>query len=198
MSRWQEAFVPERLAEATALIKRDDGSPLVVGDEQWLPQRVESPPATPPRFAISATLAGLTWALSLLLLAKRPGIAGTLGRLMFALSVLAIGLAGLLMCGLWAFTDHAAAWANRNLLLFSPLAPLLLAALPALAKGRPVAAVWRYLALLHLLAGLAAIGAYLLPIQAQDNLEWILLMLPVLFALHRLLARPASGERQIV
>ena len=197
MTRWHEAFVPERLAEAIALIKRDDGSPLVVGDEQWLPQLVESPPATPPRFPLSAVVLGLIWALGLTLLARRTGLAGILGRLLFALSVLAIGLAGWLMSGLWALTDHSSAWANRNLLLFSPLAPLLLAALPALAKDRPVAAAWRWLALLQLLAGAAAIGAYLLPIQAQDNLEWILLMLPVLFALHRLLARRPAADDQI-
>lgn len=198
MTRWDEAYIPDRFVEAIALIRRADGTPLVASEEEWLPQLVEAAPTSTPRFLTSAALIGFGLAGLILLFGRRPGFAGTASRCVLALLLLCCGVAGLLISGLWAFTDHTAAWANRNLLLFSPLAPLLLGSLPALARNRVVWAGWRWLALLHLILGGIAIAAYFLPVQLrQDNLEWMLLMLPLLFAIYRLLSRapmPAAAD----
>ncbi|MBD8526147.1 DUF4105 domain-containing protein [Pseudomarimonas arenosa] len=199
MSRWDEAYIPDRFAEAIPLIKRADGEPLIVGDEQWLPQLVESAPAGTPRFLFSAAAIGFGLAALILLFGRHRGLLGTLTRSVLGAIWLFSGLAGLLMIGLWAFTDHSAAWANRNLLLFSPLAPLLLATLPALARNQEIWKGWRWLALFHLTLGAVAIAAYFLPVQTrQDNLEWILLMVPVGFGVWRLMRRTSEIKHSVI
>ena len=70
-------------------------------------------------------------------------------------------------------------WANRNLLLFSPLSLLLLPSLIASARAQ-----WRPGRIPRLLAVLVAFGALLcLPLQwlpgAQQQLPWIAFWLPV-------------------
>ena len=102
-----------------------------------------------------------------------------------ALWLLLAGLAGLFMLALWTLTAHVAGWANANLLLFNPLAFVLLAAVWRRRVSRRAHAVaW-------IVAVLAAAGAGRQPhaCPAQHNLPWILLALPVWLALLHVLRR---------
>ena len=192
LSRWDEGFVPMRLAEAVREVLLEDGSPLVSSEQRLLPQRLPPPASERPRLLGAFAGAGVLAAALLLGLATRHrGWRRGATALAVALWLFA-STGGWLLAGLWAFTDHHAAWRNENLLLFNPLALGLLAALPALWSGRPPAPWLRWLALLVLLAALLAGFLKFLPSQVQDNLDWIAFWLPVHAALARRLAhRPA-------
>ena len=90
-----------------------------------------------------------------------------------------IPVLGLVLLLGWAFTDHQAMWANRNLLLFNPLAWLLLPGAWGLLRGRTPSA--RFRALLVVVAVLAALACLPLWLQAlpQRNGHWIALLLPI-------------------
>jgi hypothetical protein len=99
---------------------------------------------------------------------------------------------------LMTVTEHAAAWHNRNVLLFSPLCLALLPAAWGLARGR---AMWPRASLL--VARIVLVGAVLawlwlvLPGPQQAMLDWIALWLPVHAAAALALARvatPATGR----
>jgi len=97
-----------------------------------------------------------------------------------ALYALLAGIAGIGMTILWVFTAHRAAWANQNLLLFDPLALLLIPGMLKLARRD--ARVSRLVFVLVFLMTLAAIAALIVNLTGwlpQRNLPWILLALPV-------------------
>ena len=97
-------------------------------------------------------------------------------------SVLALG---------WAFTDHQAMWGNRNLLLFSPLAWLLLPGAWGLLRRRePTGRFRAVLVALAVLAALACLPLWL-QVEPQRNGHWIALLLPIHAALARAWRRPA-------
>ena len=140
-------------------------------------------------------LTGLATAV-ILLLGTRPAGARAV-RLATAAGIgllwLGFGLVGLGLLALWAFTDHVAAWGNENALLFNPLCLLLLAALPALARGRPASRMASVLGMIVL--GCAALALFLkfLPFRIQSNGDWIALLLPIHAALAwRLTRTPAA------
>ena len=85
-------------------------------------------------------------------------------------SVLALG---------WAFTDHQAMWANRNLMLLNPLCLLLLPGGWALLRGRQPSV--RFRMLLLVVAGIAVLACLPLWLQVlpQRNGQWIALLLPI-------------------
>jgi hypothetical protein len=78
-----------------------------------------------------------------------------------------------------------AAHGNENLLLFSPLCLLLLPGGWGALRKRPVSP--RFRQLLWLIAGSAAVAGFLkfLPFRPQENVEWVLLLLPIHLALAR-------------
>ncbi|MCB1643479.1 MAG: hypothetical protein KDI37_17245, partial [Xanthomonadales bacterium] len=81
------------------------------------------------------------------------------------------GLVGATLLGLWLGTDHWAAAANENILLFSPLWWW---ALPALARRQPL---WRSTPMRWtLLVTASALVLKVLPSFDQQNWEWIWLM----------------------
>ena len=90
------------------------------------------------------------------------------------LYVLLAGIAGVSMAVLWAFTAHRAAWGNQNLLLFDPLALLLV--VPLLRSARRDAHVSRFAFVLTSVMALAAIAALMVNLTGwlpQRNLPWI-------------------------
>src|SRR6185295_7286808 len=93
------------------------------------------------------------------------------------------GLLGVVLAGLWMYTDHAFSYRNENLLLFNPLALSLVVLAPAQLTGarwaqRPA----RWLGvLLAALAGLA-LAIHVVPGFNQVNGELIGLVLPVNWA----------------
>jgi hypothetical protein len=103
--------------------------------------------------------------------------------LLGTLYLLLAGLVGVVLLGLWTLTTHHSAWANANLLLFNPLAWLLL---PTLWRARRGFAASRFidgLIVLQLLALLAGLALHLLPGTVQQNQPWLLFALPCWLAL---------------
>ena len=180
MSRWEEAYVPMRLADSLREAKNAAGRPLVQSEQVLLPHRIAPEPPERPRRWWPWLLIGLCVAAAVVLVAPRKP------RLIAALALplwLVCGIAGALLVFLWGFTEHQAAWANRNLLLLNPLCLLLIpGAIPLLRKRTP-SAWFRWL--LAIVAGLAAIAWILhwLPLALQYNQSWVALLLPVHAAL---------------
>jgi Domain of unknown function (DUF4105) len=184
LSRWQEAFVPMRLRDSLREVKRADGRPLVSQEVELLPSRLPAPPSETPRWRVPATIAGLALALGILWLGKRrPRLVAGLALPFWLIG----GLLGATMLFLWLGSAHVFGHRNENLLLLSPLLWLLLPGGWRMARGRGLSPSFR--ALLWSVAGLAAVAGFLkfLPFMRQENVEWVLLLLPVHWALARAL-----------
>lgn len=182
LTRWTGAFIPARLMRELRGVQGSDGKPLVRAETELSPQRLPSPPVNAPDLRRPLPIAGLVLGIAFFAAAwlrdhydvDRWWFA-TVG----ALYALIAGLAGMLMLVLWFATAHRAAWANENLLLFNPLAWLLIPALWRLRK--PGACATRFtLVVATLLTLLAAFGllSKLTPWFPQHNLPWILFTLP--------------------
>ena len=191
MSRWEEAYVPMRLADSLGEAKNTAGRPLVQAVQVLVPHRIAPEPPERPRHWWPWLLAGLSVAATIVLVGTRKP------RLVAALALpvwLACGAAGALLVFLWGFTEHRAAWANQNLLLFNPLCLLLIpGAIPLLRKRAPGAWFHR---LLVVIAAAAAVAwfEHWLALTLQYNQSWVALLLPIHAALayvfvprHRLL-----------
>ncbi|PJK15239.1 hypothetical protein CO613_01510 [Lysobacteraceae bacterium NML07-0707] len=187
LSRWEESFIPMRLADSLRLAKNSEGRPLVLAEAQWLAHRLPAEPVEKPLPVWQFGAAGFAIALLLLALGQRyPRL--TAG---FALGFwLLAGLAGALMLYLWLGSAHWAAWRNHNLLLLHPLLWLLLPGAWAMLRGRNPSPrfIW-------LLRGAALIALLALPdmasgIDPQRNGTWIALLLPIHLSLAVLWARP--------
>lgn len=111
-------------------------------------------------------LAGVAVAALLLLLARysRAGFA-----VAAALWTFVIGLGGLVLAGLWAFTDHLAAHRNENLLHFDPLVIGLMLLIPAAAYG----ARWARRPALLLALAVAALSLLGFALQALPGLDQV-------------------------
>lgn len=191
LSIWEQSFIPARLADALREVRTEAGEPLVVAERELLPHRGPITAADPPRGSWAALLVGLILAFAVARAARgRRG-----GAVLLAVWSVS-GLAGLGMLLLWVGTAHESAWANRNLLLFNPLALLLLPACLALwRQGRsPRESRLRYAA--HALAVLSVAGLVLAHVQVypQQQLEWIALVLPLQIALSLTLLQPRRSS----
>jgi hypothetical protein len=185
LSRWQEAFVPMRLAASLDEATGTGGKPLVASEQQLLPHRLAPEPAEGPRRWWPWLMAGVVLAAGVLALAQRRP--RTLAAAAIALwSVL--GLLGALLAFLWLGTDHRFAWANANLLLFDPLCLMLIPGGWAIARGRKASPRFRIVLALVAIAGMATLPLQLLP-QPQAQAPWIALLLPLHLALFAALRR---------
>lgn len=194
LSYWEETFIPMRLADSLRTIRRADGRPLVVAEEELLPHRLSLPPSEPPQWRIEAGLVGLGLAFGLLWLGRRAPrvVAGFAG--LFWLSA---GLAGGVLAFLWLGSSHDFAWGNENLFLLPPITLLLLPGAWRAMRGHPPGRLfeWVLVAVLALAAGYALIK--LMPYMLQANIEWVFLLLPLHWALARhfrgLTPKPSRG-----
>ncbi|MEO7199491.1 MAG: DUF4105 domain-containing protein [Dokdonella sp.] len=201
LSFWDDSFVPMQLMDHLrgVQIQHADGSsgPLVLGETLLAPMLLREPPAAaldlrwvffPLGAILGFGLLGLfaqrdrTWA--------RRSFAG----IAFGLSLIA-GVAGLILAGLWVFTEHRAAWRNENLLLLSPLCLLLLptwwrSARLHWAPSRQATG----LAMLIALGASCALFVKILRAFPQENLPWIGLWLPVHLALLWVMYRHISDQ----
>lgn len=191
LSRWDEAFVPMRLRASLREVRTAQGTPLVVSEETLLEHRLPLPPVDPPRWWPRFLLVGLVLAVGAAWLGRRRPRALAGAALGFWLLN---GLAGLGMLALWTLTTHKAAFGNENLLLASPLALALLPGAWALLRGRRPGAAFGPLLMLVFVSAALAVFIGFLPFRPQDNLDWIVLLLPVHFALWRVMAPPPVPE----
>ena len=185
LSRWQEAFVPMRLADALRQARNSEGRPLVRSEQQLLPHRIEAEPAETARHWWPWLLAGLVLGTGILAARHRP-------RLLAALALplwVAATVAGSLLVFLWGFSDHYAAWGNRNLLQLSPLCVLLLPGAIALLRRRVPGRLFRITLWLVAASSLLGLVVHWLSLQPQYNVQWIVLLLPVHAALAWALGR---------
>ena len=186
LARWQEAFVPMRLADSLREARRADGRPLVASETVLLPHRIAPEPAEAPRRWWPWALAGLALA-ALIAFAgtHRPRLLAGLALPLWALC----GVLGLLLAFIWCCTSHRAGWANHNLLLVSPLCLLLLPGGWRIARGRaPGAWFGRWLLVIGI-GAVVALALQLLP-DAQYAAPWIALLLPVHVAFAWVWTRP--------
>lgn len=184
LNAWQESFLPEELQTNLRHVSIPDGhggnQPLVQSETLLAPNHLDAPPATPPDLRIPLGIAGLVIAALIVTAWRRTRFAYALLGTLFLLFA---GTAGLLMLLLWTFTAHHAAWSNTNLLLFNPLAFLLIASLWRARRNLPPSRVVKGVLLLQLIALLLAPLMHLLPGTVQQNQPWILFALPCWLAL---------------
>ena len=184
LSRWDEAFIPMRLRDSLRLVKLSDGSALVTSEQELVPHRLSLPPGDMPQWKKTAFLIGIFLAMGILFLAKRAprllaGIAGVFW--------LTAGLLGCLMLFVWFGSAHWAGYKNANLLLLSPLGLALLPGAWHKLRNKKTGAYFNRC--LWLMAASAATAGFLqfLPFLAQQNFEWVLMLLPVHLALAKAL-----------
>ena len=184
LNAWQESFLPMVLQAQLRDVHVDDGhggvQPLLQSEQLLSPNRLNAPPAAAPDLRLPLALTGLLLAV-LIVLMRRWWPTGY--ALLGTLYLMSAGLIGLLLLVLWTLTTHHSAWANANLLLFNPLAFLLL---PTLWRARRNIAPSRFidgLILLQLLAVMIALSLHLLPGVVQQNQPWLLFALPCWLAL---------------
>ena len=180
LNAWQESFLPMVLQAQLRDVHLDNGQPLLLGEQLLSPNRLEVPPATAPDLRLPLALVGLLIAV-LIVATRRWWPTGY--ALLGTLYLLAAGLVGVLMLVLWTLTAHHSAWANANLLLFNPLAFLLLSTLWRARRGVAASRFIDGVIALQLIAALIAILLHLLPGTVQQNQPWLLFALPCWLAL---------------
>ncbi len=185
LSRWEEAFVPMRLADSLREARNTAGRPLVMAEQELLPHRIAPEPAERPRRTWPWLLAGLALAAGVLALRRRPRLLAAAASPLWLLC----GIGGVVLAWLWLGTAHQAAWANRNLSLLDPLCLLLLPGAVALWRGRAPGRLFA-----PVLWGVAAVGCggwllQWLSQQPQVNAAWVALLLPVHVSLALALGR---------
>jgi len=182
LNRWQLGFLPRRLADDLRKVRTSKGLPLVAAEQPLLPHRLAPEPDDYSLPLWPWLLAGVGLGMGVLRLGARQP------RALAALALpfwLLCGLIGTVLALGWAFTAHQAMWANRNLLVMSPLCLLLLPNGWALLRGRQPSARARWLLLANpILAALACLPLWL-QTYPQHNGHWIALLLPIHAALAR-------------
>lgn len=173
---WAESYVPGRLAAALQEVKNDEGRPLVEAERVLMPSRIAPEPEATP-------LPWWPWALVGIGLGAALAWIGRASPRYLAVAALplwtALGAVGALLLYAWIGTGHNYIHGNRNLLLFDPLCLLLLPGGVRALRGRDPGALFGWLNLLVLLAAVAALFAYWLPVYPQRNAHWVALWLPV-------------------
>jgi hypothetical protein len=191
---WEEMFIPFKVQEQLRRlqVEGEDGRmvPLVASEETLYtatgrPGELATPPVRLHWYLLAGLAGGaLLWGIGR---ASAAGLA-IAGGLWGVLA----GLLGLLLAGLWAFTNHTIAYHNLSLLQLNPLAVGMVVLLPAVAAGARWA-VRPARGLSFVLAGLSLLGLalFLLPGIVQQNLPVILLALPIHLGLAAALSRVA-------
>jgi hypothetical protein len=178
LTRWDEAFVPMRLAESLREANNSDGRPLVLAEAEVLPHRIAPEPAETVRLQWPWLLAGLGIAMLIVTFTRnRPRLLGAFGLPLWLLC----GTGGAVLVYLWGFSAHQAAWANHNLLLLNPLCLLLLPAAIMLLRGRNPGKFSRGLIVLVAAAAFIAWFMHWLPFAFpyQNNRAWVALLFPI-------------------
>jgi hypothetical protein len=203
LTAWEESFVPMRLRDhiRDITVAGPDGGPvpLVIEETVLYESTRVPPPDVAPRRLLASLVVGMVLAVLFALLAQLGERRGRGLALLFGLTVavwaLLHGVLGVILAGLWLFTDHVAAWRNENLLQTSPVAlvlvPLVVMAVLGHARARELAGV-----VAVLLAGMSVLGLMLspLPFFDQANARVIAIVLPAHLVLAWVLLRWSPGS----
>jgi hypothetical protein len=187
ISAWEEMFLPMALrAHARRVtVSGPDGArmPLVASERQLFQSTAPPPPDAPPSWLPWYLLAGTVMG-ALAAVLGDPARRRAAGRLGLGVVVVLwgsiAGLGGVVLAGLWGFTDHVMAYRNENLFQVNPLLLALAVLAPLALAGSDRAGRWaRALALG--LAALSLLGFVLqaLPGLDQVNGQVIALALPI-------------------
>lgn len=191
MSRWDEAYVPMRLADSLREVRLADGQPLVASEEVVVEHRIAPEPDEFAQTWWLWLLSGLAIAVVGTWLSRRaPRTAAAVSLLFWLIG----GVLGTVMLFVWLDTEHRFGWANQNLLLFSPLGLVLLPGAWRLMRGRApgrvfVATLWAVLAL-----AVIAVFAHWVMQLPQANAHWIAALLPIHAALLRRWRTTPDGD----
>ncbi len=118
ISAWDEAFLPESLAESLNQVERN-GRPLVTVDQPlYQSSRQPKPDSACGPWLISLVLGGFSLAVMLWTGLSKPR---RLARLVRAMGLVATGLSGVVIALMWLGSGHEATWRNAMLLLLNPL-----------------------------------------------------------------------------
>jgi hypothetical protein len=187
ISAWEEMFLPLAMRDYVrrVTVPGPTGTrvSLVASERTLFESTAPPPPDAPPSWLhwyllVGTAGGGLAAALGGL---ARRHVAGRLGLGVVAvLWGLLAGLGGVVLAGLWAFTDHAMAYRNENLFQVNPLVLALAVLVPLALTGSGRAGRWGR-ALAVGLAGLSLLGLAIqvLPGFDQVNGQVIALALPI-------------------
>jgi hypothetical protein len=196
LSAWDDAYLPDRLAEAVRHVKLPSGAPLVIAEEKLFDGSWSATP-TPPQRLPWFLLSGLAGGALCLVLGRRGGrpeeVALGVVAALFGLVTGAVGLWLLLLLGTKV---HPATHGNVNVLLSPPWGIVLAVAGVGTALGR--------LRSVRLLARMAVVGlagslvaAVLALVIHQESQRLIVLLVPVWLGLslgaRALLRSPPKG-----
>jgi Domain of unknown function (DUF4105) len=187
ISAWEEMFLPlalrDHVRQVTVTGPGGSQVPLVASERTLFESTAPPPPGAPPSWLQWYLLVGTVFgALAAALggLARRRA-AGRLG-----LGIVAVvwgslaGLGGVVLAGLWAFTDHAMAYRNENLFQVNPLVLALAVLVPLALVGSGRAVRWAGALALGLTAvSLLGFVLQVLPGMDQVNGQVIALALPI-------------------
>jgi hypothetical protein len=186
ISVWEEMFLPMMFREHVRGLTIDDGAggrvPLVVSEQVlYAGSTADLPPEAPSRLplflVLGLALGGIIYG------SARTAERGRGSRITFGIAgatwALVAGTLGLVLLGLWAFTDHATSYRNENLFFFTPLLLPLVGLIPLVASGSERARRLAFtLAAIVAVLSLAGVVLQLLPFFYQVNGELIALALP--------------------
>ncbi len=209
ISAWDEMFLPVQMKNRLTSIRisRAGGSVPLVKNERVLVQATRPPEDTEVHRGMIGYLAISVVVLLIGFLLWRMGGRG--GRGVGALSLaaawsLVAGIAGTLLAGLWAFTDHLYSYRNENVLQLTPLSLVLAAFLIRLIwvrrkssdAARDESAERVALRMARIVAGLSVFGfvLQLLPSLNQVNGSVIALVLPLHLGVVALLIATGGGS----
>jgi hypothetical protein len=154
--------------------------PLVVSEREIAPNRLIPPGPMPPNLDVPLGFIGLALAAVLLVSRLRLPV---LHASLAVIFLLVAGLLGTALLALWAVTTHHAAWRNENLLVFNPLAFVMVGAAWRTRKGIDGSRLARILVAVQVGAALLGLLVHFLPGMAQQNLPWLLFAIPVWLAI---------------
>jgi len=211
INRWAEAFLPERLAALLRTVRVPDGAGgetnLVKAEKVVFQDVRPAKPAQPPNWTPYFLLLGVVVGGALFALGRlgKAAISRVLLGSAASLVGLGLGLIGLALASLWAFTNHKITHANANIVQLAPWSVALLVYGVGTARGR-LRAIRRArgVALSAAVFSLLGIGCKVLPGLGQSNWPFIAFSLPIWAGLWaglrslpaRELARASDARRQ--
>jgi hypothetical protein len=187
ITQWEEMFLPLKLREYLDSVRVPDSTgalvPLVRAERALYLSDSHPVPDAPPGWGPGFLLAGLAIG-GLLCWAGMAAEGSTGARRTLQWTgtgwALVTGVAGVILAGLWAFTDHAVAARNENVLQCSLFALALAFVLPLVSPAR--AAATRAARLLVLFVGglsLLGLAIKLIPAFSQVNGQVLALFVPI-------------------